>query len=251
MFFELPAPLQKKLTKHVSECSLKWHLIEENDRILIGYSGGKDSLLLIHCLDHIQRVAPVHFHFAIFHLNASDPDFPAREALDMLARRGIEVHCEHINMAEILAEKIKEGDSPCYLCSRLRRGILYTQATRLGFNKIALGHHRDDAIETLLMSALYAGQLKAMPARLTSDDGNHIIIRPLLYTPEEYLIEAAQYVDIPIVDQTFCHRGPDGQRAATKALLQTLSAQNPKIKGNLMAALHNVIPSHLLDKKIQ
>ena len=152
--------------------------------------------------------------------------------------------------AKILALKVKPGDSPCGLCSRLRRGIIYTQATKHGYNKIALGHHRDDAVETLMMNLMYNGQLKAMPARLLADNGINTIIRPMLYVPEEKLIQAQPYLNVPITDQTFCTRGHSGERYQTKQLLAQLEAQNPNLKGSMMRALHNVLPSHLLDESV-
>lgn len=251
MIAQLPIVLQKKLTRMVSQCSIAWHLIEPDDRIMVAFSGGKDSILLIHLLDLVRRIVPFTFEIGIFHLNQSAPDFPAKQALDLLVEAGFTVWHEDLATASILAEKIKPGDSPCGLCSRLRRGIIYTQATRHGYNKIALGHHRDDAIETFLMNALYNGQLKSMPARLLADNGVNTVIRPMLYVPETLLIEASQYINIPVSEQTFCTRGHSGERYETKKLLEMLEAKNPSAKGCLMRALHNVVPSHLLDERIQ
>lgn len=250
MITALPQNLLKKITRLIAQCSKDWDLIEPHDRIMVAYSGGKDSALLVYFLSHIQTVVPFDFSFEIFHLNQSYPDFPARGALDFWQARGIAVHSQDLAMKQILEEKIAPEQSPCGLCSRLRRGILYTQAQRMGFNKIALGHHRDDSIETLLMNALYAGTLKAMPAKLVSDDKMNTIIRPMLYVPESLLIDAAQALQISTVKATFCTREHSGQRAQTKALLDSLEALNPKVRGNLLAALHHVVPSHLLDKTL-
>ena len=251
MIADLPIPLQKKMTRLVSQCSIAWQLLEPNDRIMVAFSGGKDSILLIHLLESVRRIVPFPFEIGIFHLNQSAPDFPAQKALELLKDAGFHVWHEDLETAAILAEKIKPGDSPCGLCSRLRRGIIYTQATRHGYHKIALGHHRDDAIETFLMNALYNGQLKSMPARLLADNGVNTVIRPMLYVPESLLIEASQYMHIPVTEQTFCTRGHSGERYETKKLLEKLEEKNPGAKGCLMSALHHVVPSHLLDKRIK
>lgn len=251
MIAQLPIQLQKKLTRLVSQCSIEWKLIEPEDRIMVAFSGGKDSLLLIQLLDFIQRIVPFKFEIGIFHLNQSAPDFPAQSALKRLENEGYHVWSEDLNTASILAEKVPPNDSPCGLCSRLRRGIIYTQATRCGYNKIALGHHRDDALETFMMNVLYHGQLKSMPPKLLADNGINTIIRPMLYIPETLLIEASQYLEIPVSEQTFCTRGMSGERYETKQLLTMLEQKNPNAKGSMMRALHNVIPSHLLDERIQ
>lgn len=250
MIASLPVPLQKKLTRLVSQCSIAWKLIEPNDRIMVAFSGGKDSILLIHLLESIRRIVPFEFEIGVFHLNQSAPDFPARDALDKLKQEGFRVWHEDLDTASLLAEKVPPGDSPCGLCSRIRRGIIYTQATREGYNKIALGHHRDDTIETFMMNILFNGQIKAMPARLLADNGVNTIIRPMLYIPESLLFEASQYLEIPISEQTFCTRGHSGERYETKQLLAALEARNPNAKGSLLRALHHVIPSHLLDENL-
>lgn len=247
MIAELPIPLQKKLTRYVSRCSVEFKLIEPDDRIMVAFSGGKDSIMLIHLLDSIRRIVPFHFDIGVFHLNQSSPDFPAKAALEQIAAEGYDVWHEDLDMANVLALKVKPSDSPCGLCSRLRRGILYTQATKHGYNKIALGHHQDDAIETLMMNLMYNGQIKSMPARLLADNHVNIIIRPMLYIPEKYLIEGSKYLNIPVTEQTFCTRGHSGERFQTKQLLASLEAKNPNIKGSMMRALHHVLPSHLLD----
>lgn len=250
MIAHLPIQLQKKLTRHVSQCSIAWELIEPNDKIMVAFSGGKDSILLIHLLDSIRRIVPFDFEIGVFHLNQSAPDFPAKKALEQIASEGFEVWHEDLETASILAEKIAADESPCGLCSRLRRGIIYTQATQRGYNKIALGHHRDDAIETFMMNALFNGQIKSMPPKLVADNGHNVIIRPMLYVAEEWLIEASKYLDVAVTEQTFCTRGHSGQRYETKQLLAELERRNPNAKGSLMAALHHVVKTHLLDRGI-
>ncbi|MBQ8036730.1 MAG: tRNA 2-thiocytidine(32) synthetase TtcA [Proteobacteria bacterium] len=250
MIAELPIPLQKKLTRLVSQCSIAWQLIEPDDRIMVAFSGGKDSLLLIHLLESVRRIVPFKFDIGVFHLNQSAPDFPAQQALLALQNEGLHVWHEDLDTASILSEKIPPGDSPCGLCSRLRRGIIYTQATTNRYIKIALGHHRDDAIETFLMNAMFNGQLKSMPAKLLADNAVNVVIRPMLYIPEDLLIEAQKYLTIPVSEQTFCTRGRSGERFETKQLLKELERKNPNAKGSLMRALHNVVPSHLLDARL-
>ena len=250
MIAELPIPLQKKLTRYVSQCSVAHRLIEPGDRIMVAFSGGKDSIMLIHLLESVRRIVPFKFEIGVFHLNQSAPDFPAREALKIVAAEGYEVWWEDLDMANILKLKVPEGDSPCGLCSRLRRGIVYTQATRHGYNKIALGHHSDDAVETLMMNLMFHGQIKSMPARLLADNGVNVVIRPMLYVPEELLVEGAQYLKVPISEQTFCTRGHAGERYKTKQLLAELERTNPNLKGSMMRALHHVLPSHLLDDRL-
>ena len=250
MIASLPIALQKKLTRLVSQCSIAWKLIEPHDRIMVAFSGGKDSLLLIHLLESVRRIVPFPFEIGVFHLNQSAPDFPAREVLRRLGDEGFRVWHEDLETAKILEEKTAPGESPCGLCSRLRRGIIYTQATKNGYNKIALGHHRDDAIETFLMNALYSGLIKSMPARLLADNGVNTVIRPLLYIPESLLIDASKYLEIPVTDQTFCTRGHKGERYETKQLLDALERRNPNVRGNLLRALHHVVPTHLLDENL-
>ncbi|MBR4986206.1 MAG: tRNA 2-thiocytidine(32) synthetase TtcA [Proteobacteria bacterium] len=250
MIADLPIPLQKKLTRLVSQCSIAWHLIEPDDRIMVAFSGGKDSLILVHLLESIRRIVPFKFEIGIFHLNQSAPDFPAQPALEALKNEGFTVWHEDLDTAKILSEKVAPGDSPCGLCSRLRRGIIYTQATKNKYNKIALGHHRDDTIETFLMNALFNGQLKAMPAKLLADNAVNTVIRPMLYIPESLLIQASEYLQIPVTEQTFCTRGHSGERFETKQLLAELERRNPNAKGSLLRALHNVQPSHLLDPSL-
>lgn len=251
MIAHLPIPLQKKMTRLVSQCSIAWQLIEPDDRIMVAFSGGKDSILLIHLLESIRRIVPFHFDIGVFHLNQSAPEFPARDVLERIRAEGFEVWSEDLETAALLKEKVPQGDSPCGLCSRLRRGIIYTQAQQHHYNKIALGHHRDDAIETFMMNAMFNGQIKSMPPKLIADNGINTVIRPLLYMPESLLIEASNYLDIPITKQTFCTRERRGERYETKQMLAEMEKRNPNLKGSLMRALHQVVASHLLDPKLK
>lgn len=246
----LSPKLELKLARLVGRCVEDWQLIAEGDRILVGVSGGKDSLTLLHLLRRMQRIAPVKFELLAFHLNTDSPDFPTRPVVDWLERIGQPYVLEDLALMPILESKQHLGDNPCFLCSRLRRGILYTQAVKHGCHSIALGHHRDDTIETLLLNLFYAGQIKAMPAKLRSDDGRNTVIRPMLYVPEAMLREAAIALELPVVASGPCKLLKDGKRARVKALLDALEADNPKVRGNLLAALGSIVPSHLLLREI-
>jgi tRNA 2-thiocytidine biosynthesis protein TtcA len=199
----------------------------------------------------VQKRAP--FPFSLFALNVDQghPGFPAHVLPEYFEREGY----EHVIVTEdtysVVTEKVPEGKTYCSLCSRLRRGILYTQAQKLGATKIALGHHRDDVIETLMLNLLYAGQLKAMPARLRSDDGRNVVIRPLVYASEAELTELAQLKQFPIIPCDLCGSQDNLKRKQVKQLLTTLNAENPTVRANVFAALGNVRPSHLFDVELR
>jgi tRNA 2-thiocytidine biosynthesis protein TtcA len=242
--------LETKLAHLVGRCIEQWRLIEEGDHIMVGISGGKDSYTLLHMLMRMQRVSPVKFTLLPFHLDQGHPEFPTYVIRDYLTSLGVPFVIHSQDTYSIVVDKLQPGQTTCSLCSRMRRGILYNQAVELGCNKIALGHHRDDAIETLLLNIFYSGQLKAMPAKLRSDDGRNTVIRPLLLTPEHLIVKFAQQAAYPIVPCTLCSRQPDLKRDAMDRLMQSLEADNPNIRGNLFAALSNVVPSHLLDRRL-
>ena len=239
--------LEKRLLAEVARASHDFRLIEPGDRILVAVSGGKDSHALLYLLRQIQRRAP--FDFSIFALNVDQghPGFPDRTLPDYFEREGYEYQIVKEDTYSVVKEKVPEGKTFCSLCSRLRRGILYTQAVALGATKIALGHHRDDVIETLLLNLLYSGQLKAMPARLRSDDGRNVVIRPMVYLSEAELSEFAAQKAFPIIPCDLCGSQENLQRKQIKSLLNDLNEKNPKVRANVFAALGNVRPSHLFD----
>ena len=239
--------LEKRLLAEVARASHDFRLIEPGDRILVAVSGGKDSHALLYLLRQIQRRAP--FDFSIFALNVDQghPGFPDRTLPDYFEREGYEYQIVKEDTYSVVKEKVPEGKTFCSLCSRLRRGILYTQAVALGATKIALGHHRDDVIETLLLNLLYSGQLKAMPARLRSDDGRNVVIRPMVYLSEAELSEFAAQKAFPIIPCDLCGSQENLQRKQIKNLLNDLNEKNPKVRANVFAALGNVRPSHLFD----
>jgi tRNA 2-thiocytidine biosynthesis protein TtcA len=243
--------IEKKLLSAVARASADFRLLEPGDRVMVAVSGGKDSHGLLYLLRELQKRAP--FPFSLFALNVDQghPGFPAHVLPEYFEREGY----EHVIVTEdtysVVTEKVPEGKTYCSLCSRLRRGILYTQAQKLGATKIALGHHRDDVIETLMLNLLYAGQLKAMPARLRSDDGRNVVIRPLVYASEAELTELAELKQFPIIPCDLCGSQDNLKRKQVKQLLTTLNTENPTVRANVFAALGNVRPSHLFDVELR
>jgi tRNA 2-thiocytidine biosynthesis protein TtcA len=236
--------LRVKISHRVGEAIAEWRLIEEGDRILVAVSGGKDSSTLLDILLRFQRRAPVRFEILAFHLDQGKAGFPVEEVRRFLEREGCPHAIVRKDTASLVREKVPEGETPCPLCSRFRRGIIYNQAVERGCTKIALGHHRDDAIETLLLNLFFEGQLKAMPARLRTDDGRNTLIRPLIYVPEEEIREYAALAGLPALSCAGCG---DTERDRMEELLDTLEERIPEIRGNILSALRKVRPSHLLD----
>jgi tRNA 2-thiocytidine biosynthesis protein TtcA len=242
--------VEQRLLKLLAQASHDHGLIEAGDRILVAVSGGKDSHGLLHLLRETQRRAPFEFSLIAVNVDQGQPGFPAHVLPEYFQREGYEHHIITEDTYSVVTEKIGEGKTYCSLCSRLRRGILYTAATRLGANKIALGHHRDDAIVTLLLNIFYAGKIAAMPAKLSAKEGAHTVIRPLLYCPEDDLMELATERAFPIIPCNLCGSQDNLKRRKMKELIAQLHGENPKVRGNLFAALGNVLPSHLLDKAL-
>jgi tRNA 2-thiocytidine biosynthesis protein TtcA len=243
--------LERKLLKAVARASADFALLEPNDRVLVAVSGGKDSHALLYLLRELQRRAP--FPFSLFALNVDQghPGFPSRLLPEFFEREGYEYVVVSEDTYSVVTEKVPEGKTYCSLCSRLRRGILYTQAARLGATKIALGHHRDDMVETLLLNLLYSGQLKSMPPRLRSDDGRNVVIRPLAYVAESDLRQLAELKGFPIVPCNLCGSQDNMKRQQVKQLLDALCQQNPTVRSNVFAALANVRPTHLFDVELR
>src|SRR5262245_29892106 len=230
--------LRKKIARHMGDAIREWNLIEEGDRILVGVSGGKDSYTLLEFLRYFQSRAPVRFELLAFHLDQGHPGFPVERIREHLEREGYPHRIVRKDTYTLVRERLDEDETTCSLCSRYRRGILYNQAVELGCNKIALGHHREDAIETLLLNLFYSGQLKGMPARLRSDDGRNTVIRPMICVGEEDIREFAELRGFPVVPCTFCTGSERDQMAR---LLEDLSRKNPKVRGNILAAMRKVV----------
>jgi len=227
-----------------------FEMIQPNDRVMVGVSGGKDSWTLLYLLRLMQARAPFDFSIVAVTLDQNQPGFPAHVLKDYYEAHDYEYKIVFRDTYSIVLDKVPEGKTFCSLCSRLRRGILYNIAVELGATKIALGHHRDDIIETALLNMFYSGQLKAMPPLLRSDDGRNTVIRPLAYCAEEVITEFAAEMKFPIIPCNLCGSQDGLYRQKIKSLISTLHAENPVVKGNMMSALRNVTPSHLLDRDL-
>jgi tRNA 2-thiocytidine biosynthesis protein TtcA len=242
--------LETRLLGDIARASADFRLIEPGDRIMVGVSGGKDSHSLLYLLGEIRRRTPFSFSIVAVNVDQGHPGFPSRLLPEFFAAQGYEYRIVTEDTYSIVTSKIPEGKTYCSLCSRLRRGILYNVAVELGATKIALGHHRDDAIETMLLNLFYSGQTKAMPARLESDDGRNVVIRPLIYSAEADIAEFAKEKAFPIIPCDLCGSQENLKRQRVKRLVDELHAENPNVRGNLFAALGNVRPTHLLDRKL-
>lgn len=242
--------LNKKLLTKAARASKDFGLIEPGDRILVALSGGKDSYALMILLEQMRRKAPFEFELIGCNLDQVQPGFEQQTIVDWCEANGFQHHMVRRDTYSIVKEKTPAGKAYCSLCSRMRRGILYDTAVEIGCTKIALGHHRDDVIETLMLNLFYSGQIKAMPPRLVSDDGRNIVIRPLVYCEESEIQAFSDEQAFPILPCNLCGSQEGLKRDSIKRLLGDLHARNPKVKGNLFAALGNVRPSHLYDRKL-
>lgn len=239
--------LENKLLSNVARASKEHRMLEPGDRVMVAMSGGKDSYVMLKLLRQIQRRVPFDLDLIAVNLDQGHPGFPGHLLENWLKDEGFEYRMLAQDTYSIVLDKVPEGKTFCSLCSRLRRGILYNAAVDLGCTKIALGHHRDDMVETLMLNLLFSGQLKTMPPRLTSQDGRNTVIRPLAYCAEADVAAYADTVGFPIIPCDLCGTQENLQRQKIKRLLADLERDNPRIKGNIMAAMGNVRPSHLLD----
>ncbi|GAB4182833.1 MAG: tRNA 2-thiocytidine(32) synthetase TtcA [Wenzhouxiangellaceae bacterium] len=242
--------LAKRLRRQVGQAIEDFAMIEEGDRVMVCLSGGKDSYAMLDLLLSLQRKAPVRFELVAVNLDQKQPGFPEHVLPDYLAERGIPYHILEQDTYSVVKRLVPEGKTTCSLCSRLRRGSLYTFASEQGFTKIALGHHRDDIVETLFLNMFYGSRLKAMPPKLLSDDGRHIVIRPLAYCREKDLARYAEIKAFPIIPCNLCGSQPNLQRQAIKTMLQQWDRQYPGRVENIFRSLGSVTPSHLADREL-
>jgi tRNA 2-thiocytidine biosynthesis protein TtcA len=241
--------LDKKLCRLAGQAIVDYNMIEDGDKVMVCLSGGKDSYAMLDVLMKLRERAPIHFDLVAVNLDQKQPGFPEDILPNYLKNLGIPFHIEEQDTYGIVKRVVPEGKTTCGLCSRLRRGILYRVAGELGATKIALGHHRDDILETLLMNMFHGGKLKGMPPKLKSDDGKHIVIRPLAYVPERYLERYAQQMNFPIIPCNLCGSQENLQRNAMKAMLRDWEKKFPGRVESLFSSLQNVVPSHLMDGK--
>jgi tRNA 2-thiocytidine biosynthesis protein TtcA len=244
---ELESRIAKKVTRAITE----YNLIEDGDRVMVGLSGGKDSWALMQVLDVLRRRAPIAFSVVAVNIDSGYEGYQHQKLTETCAERGWELHVEHTDIGGTIDDILDETATPCSLCARLRRGALYRLATSVGATKIALGHHADDFIETLLLNVFFQGSIKAMPARLVSDNGEHVVIRPLVYVTEAEAMKYAKASALPIIG-CCCRACGDLslQRQRVKRLIAELEVEHPDIKSSMVRALGNVVPRHLLDRRL-
>lgn len=242
--------LQKRLRRLVGSAIADYNMIEAGDKVMVCLSGGKDSYAMLDILLSLQRAAPVSFEIIAVNMDQKQPGFPEEVLPNYLSSIGVPYHIIEKDTYSVVKSIIPDGKTTCGLCSRLRRGTLYGFAESIGATKIALGHHKDDIVETLFLNLFFAGRLKAMPPKLLADDGRNIIIRPLAYCREEDLIDYAAYKEFPIIPCNLCGSQENLQRQSIKAMLASWEKQYPGRIDNIFGALQKVSPSQLADKNI-
>ena len=242
--------LAKRLQRNAGKAIVDFNMIGEGDRVMVCLSGGKDSFTLLDMLLALQKRAPVRFELATVNLDQKQPGFPAEVLPEYARREGVEFHLIEQDTYSVVRRVVPEGKTTCGLCSRLRRGALYRFATENGFTRIALGHHRDDIIETFFLNLFNGGRIKAMPPKLLSDDGRNVVIRPLAYCAEEDIRRYAEAREFPLIPCNLCGSQPNLQRQAIKAMLTEWKKKHPGRIENIFRALGNVSPSQLADHEL-
>jgi len=242
--------LHKRLRRNVGQAIADFGMISEGDKVMVCLSGGKDSYTLLDILLNLQQSAPINFSIVAVNLDQKQPGFPAHVLPEYLTAIGVDFKIVTENTYAIVKEKIPEGKTTCSLCSRLRRGILYRTAKELGATKIALGHHRDDMLETLFLNMFYGGKMKSMPPKLISDNGEHIVIRPLAYCKEKDIEKYSQAKAFPIIPCNLCGSQDGLQRQVVKEMLQDWDKRFPGRIETMFQAMQNIVPSHLADKTL-
>ncbi|MEE8288017.1 MAG: tRNA 2-thiocytidine(32) synthetase TtcA [Nitrosomonadaceae bacterium] len=239
--------LHKRLRRLVGSAITDFNMIEAGDRVMVCLSGGKDSYALLDILRSLQSHAPLQFELIVVNLNQKQPGFPNHVLPEYLTKIGVPFHIVEQDTYSVVKRVIAEGKTTCSLCSRLRRGVLYRVASEIGATRIALGHHRDDILETLFLNLFYGGKLKAMSPKLVSDDGRHIVIRPLVYCKEKDLAAYAEVEDFPIIPCNLCGSQKNLQRQVVKDMMRQWDKKFPGRLETMFTALRNVQPSHLVD----
>jgi tRNA 2-thiocytidine biosynthesis protein TtcA len=242
--------LQKRLQRETGRAIADFSMIEDGDRVMVCLSGGKDSYTMLDMLQILQHRAPVNFELIAVNLDQKQPGFPEHVLPDYMAEQGVEFHVLEKDTYSIVKEKVPEGKTTCGLCSRLRRGILYNFAEEQGVTKIALGHHRDDILETLMLNMFHGGTLKAMPPKLFSDDGRNTVIRPLAYCREKDIAAYSELREFPIIPCNLCGSQENLQRQMVKDLLNDWDHRFPGRIENMFRSIQNVAPSHLADPRL-
>ncbi|HET7794911.1 MAG TPA: tRNA 2-thiocytidine(32) synthetase TtcA [Rhizobacter sp.] len=242
--------LSKRLHRQVGQAIADFNMIEDGDKVMVCVSGGKDSYALLDILLNLQQRAPIRFELVAVNLDQKQPGFPDHVLPEYLKARGVPFHIENQDTYSIVKRLIPEGKTMCSLCSRLRRGILYRVAGELGCTKVALGHHRDDMIQTLFMNMFFGSRMKGMPPKLVSDDGKNIVIRPLAYVAETDLERWAEHRAFPIIPCTLCGSQDNLQRVQIKAMLRDWDKRFPGRIDNLFTAMGNIVPSHMMDRNL-
>ena len=242
--------LKKKLERSVGEAIGDYNMISDGDTVLVCISGGKDSYTLLSCLLALRERAPVDFRIVAMNLDQKQPGFPDHILPAYFESIGVEYRIVTEDTYSIVKDKIPAGKTTCSLCSRLRRGIIYRTATEIGATRIALGHHRDDILETLFLNMFFGGKIKAMPPKLVSDNGKHVVIRPLAYCTEADITRFARAMEFPIIPCNLCGSQENAQRKLIKRMLQTWARDFPGRIESLATSLKNVVPSHLADPRL-
>lgn len=242
--------LQKRLRRNVGNAIADYNMIEENDVVMACMSGGKDSFAMLDILLNLQKVAPIKFEVVAVNLDQKQPGFPEHILPDYFETLGIPYYIVDKDTYSVVKEKIPEGKTTCGLCSRLRRGTLYSFAERIGATKIALGHHLDDIVETLFLNIFHGARMKAMPPKLRSDDGRNVVIRPLTYCREKDLIRYAEEKNFPIIPCNLCGSQENLQRQSIKAMLSEWDKKDPGRVENVFKSIQNVSPSQLADRNL-
>jgi tRNA 2-thiocytidine biosynthesis protein TtcA len=244
-------PLEARIAKKTTKAITDFKLIEDGDRIMVGLSGGKDSWALLQTLDILRQRAPISFSLIAVNVDSGYKDFKHGVIAKTCGERGWEYRIEHTSIGDVMDDILDSGATPCSLCARLRRGVLYRIATEVGATKIALGHHLDDFIETLLLNLFFAGALKAMPAKLVSDSGEHVVIRPFAYVGEDEARLYCKEAGLPIIGCCCPACGDLSlQRQRVKRLIMDLEVEHSGVKQSMLKALGNVMPRHLLDQRL-